>query len=146
MVCMSSYSGTHIDAPRHFFNSGKAIDRYSDKELHFRRPLIIDCLKDPDEGISIDDIKNGIGRKVPDALLIRTGFSRLRQRNAPYIVTGSRIYFRNVPHGFGKNSRELGRLALIASLFRRILTEMQAGKHIRFCLLPEDVIVALFSL
>src|SRR3989338_4229992 len=80
---MSNHSGTHIDAPRHFFNSGKAIDRYSDKELHFRRPLIIDCLKDPDEGISIDDIKNGIGRKVPDALLIRTGFSRLRQRNAP---------------------------------------------------------------
>lgn len=82
LVCMSSHSGTHIDAPRHFFNSGRAMGGYSDKDLFFKQPLILDCPKGPDEGIGIDDVKNGIGEKKPDALLIRTGFSRLRSRHA----------------------------------------------------------------
>jgi Predicted metal-dependent hydrolase len=77
-IAFNNHSGTHLDAPRHFFNAGASLDRYSINELIFDRPFILDCPKKPDELIGVKDLR-GIGKC--DILLIRTGFYKYRGSN-----------------------------------------------------------------
>jgi len=74
-ISFSNHSGTHLDAPRHFFKSGRSISDYSIEELIFNSPLLIDCPKKENELITIDDLKS---IRDCDLLLIRTGFYKYR--------------------------------------------------------------------
>jgi len=78
LVTLSNHAGTHIDAPAHFYSAGRRIGEYSQCELNFTRPLIVDCPKGAEEAIAADDLKRCIGRSRPDMLLLRTNFSRYR--------------------------------------------------------------------
>lgn len=76
----SNHTGTHIDGPRHFFSSAKGIDGYSAKDLVFYKPLLVNCLCPRGGVIQKEDLKKVIKRDDFDALLIRTGFSKYRNR------------------------------------------------------------------
>ena len=41
-VCLGSHSGTHLDAPRHFFRQGATLDRYPAARL-VRPGVVVDC-------------------------------------------------------------------------------------------------------
>jgi len=99
---VSNHAGTHIDAPKHFFESGHAISRYPFKDLIFNDPVIIDCPKGKDEPIDAEGLLNCGPGKSPDILLIRTGFSKYRKNDMevyskenPYLLPQSAEYIRN---------------------------------------------------
>lgn len=81
LINISSHTGTHIDVPRHFIDSGRAISDYSLEEFFFIRPLLIDCPKGIDEIIEIDDLTVLVDSPQADILLIRTGFQEYRNRD-----------------------------------------------------------------
>ena len=82
-ITFSNHIGTHIDAPRHFFNSGRAISSYSMKELVFKKPILVNCPKDSCESIEIEDLMSLTKNKTkPDLLFLRTGFSKYRGKNS----------------------------------------------------------------
>ncbi|MDD4910434.1 MAG: cyclase family protein [Candidatus Omnitrophica bacterium] len=76
-VGLSNHAGTHIDAPRHFYDTGRPIAEFPITDFIFSRPHIIDRPKDKDELISEDDV-----RGIPDGcdlVLFRTGFYKYRK-------------------------------------------------------------------
>jgi kynurenine formamidase len=86
VIELSSHSGTHVDAPRHFWASGRPISRYLIEELVFKYPLIIECPKFAGEPILAKDLRGCI-KKGCEAVLIKTGFSRYRKSNAAKYCT-----------------------------------------------------------
>jgi kynurenine formamidase len=80
-ISLSNHTGTHIDAPRHFFDSGRSIDDYDIEELIFRKPEIIDCPKGPAGVIGVEDLQGSTNKTDVDFLIIRTGFSAIRQKD-----------------------------------------------------------------
>ncbi|MFA5148730.1 MAG: cyclase family protein [Dehalococcoidales bacterium] len=88
-VAFSNHTGTHIDAPAHFYENGRRISGYSPEELVFNRPLIIDVPKEAGEAIGADDLSGRIGQGKPDALLIRTGFQKYRQTDPERYCSGN---------------------------------------------------------
>ncbi len=78
LITFSNHAGTHIDAPKHFYMSGRPISEYSLEELVFKNPILVDCPKEMDEVIEIDDLERLKGSTDADLLLIRTGFHRYR--------------------------------------------------------------------
>ncbi len=76
---LSSHSGTHIDCPNHFYNSGKKIYEYKVENFIFSRPVVLDCPKSANELVSENDIKSNYKRlKCADLMLLRTGFYKYR--------------------------------------------------------------------
>lgn len=71
-----NHSGTHIDAPKHFYNKGRSVSEYSIREFIFNCPYLISCPKAEDELILSKDIKF-IPREC-DMLLLKTGFYKYR--------------------------------------------------------------------
>jgi kynurenine formamidase len=90
VVTLSNHSGTHVDAPRHFFKTGRPITEYSPGDLVFTKPVIVNCPKGPEEPVCVDDLKGSV-KTGCDALLIRTGFSRYRSGDV-------RVYCRRNPY------------------------------------------------
>lgn len=82
-LTMSNHAGTHIDAPKHFNNGGRAISEYSADELVFVRPFVIDVSVDAGGLIPPADIEKIFCHEISrcDILIIRTGFSL--KRNEP---------------------------------------------------------------
>lgn len=76
MLSFLNHSGTHIDAPRHYFNHGCPVGKLDISELVFYRPFIIDLHQKNDELIVKEDLKK-ITRC--DILLLRTGFYKFRR-------------------------------------------------------------------
>jgi kynurenine formamidase len=86
-----NHIGTHIDAPRHFFNDGKPLDAYPAEYWIFNNVKVV-SLENVDAG---DEI--GLGhiniREIPkhtECLLLKTGFGRFRKesiywQNSPYL-------------------------------------------------------------
>jgi len=72
-ICLGSHTGTHVDAPRHFIEGGRGIDRL-DLNL-FLGPVFVADLR---------SVKQGIGAKALAAARIPRGTSRvlLRTRNS----------------------------------------------------------------
>lgn len=88
-VAFSNHSGTHIDAPRHFYNSGRPIAEFRPEELIFDNPCIIDCAKKQNQPIEVKDLEPHLKPKST-ILLLRTGFSKFRKKRIyctsnPYI-------------------------------------------------------------
>jgi arylformamidase len=93
----SNHTGTHIDAPWHFVDSGIPISAFRLDEFVFERPAYIDIPLG--DGILIE-----VGHLAPladlisqcDLLLLRTGFSRVRKSDpqryalqSPGVSTGA---------------------------------------------------------
>jgi len=72
-----NHSGTHIDAPFHFYNSGRSIGEYGIGELIFSKPFVLHCSKKQNELIIKEDL---LCLRRCDILLIKTSFFRYRQR------------------------------------------------------------------
>lgn len=78
LISIPGHSGTHVDTPRHFFETGRSLDRIEAWEWIFNNPLVIDVTVEPGElfpeKLDIVLPKN----KDADFLVIRTGFERHR--------------------------------------------------------------------
>lgn len=77
-----NHNGTHIDAPLHFNNNGKAISELALEEFIFERPVVVDWPKGDGELITAADME-AISPQVEDAdlLLLRTGFGQWRDQD-----------------------------------------------------------------
>ena len=79
IISIHNHTGTHVDAPKHFVDTGKAISEYSLDELMFKHPVIVDCLNDRATLITPDDLQHASRLlQKSDCLLLRTGFGEFR--------------------------------------------------------------------
>ena len=79
VISIHNHTGTHIDAPKHFVDDGKAISEYLLDELVFKNPIIVDCPKDDAALINPEDLQCSSHLLLnSDCLLLRTGFGRFR--------------------------------------------------------------------
>ncbi|MDY9924089.1 cyclase family protein [Methanobacterium sp.] len=81
VITAENHSGTHVDAPAHFLKNGRSIFTYDPNELTFKKPLIVDCPKKPDELIHEEDLSPtlkhyNVDNLDFDCILIRTGFGK----------------------------------------------------------------------
>jgi arylformamidase len=96
---MFAHAGTHIDAPWHFNPNGKRIQDFNVNQLVFSNVLLLDIPKNPWETISLQELTLWDERiRCCDALLIRTGFGKLR-------FSDTKTYFSSNP-GFGIEAAE----------------------------------------
>ena len=76
---LSNHIGTHVDAPRHFFDNGMTVDQYKPHQWIFNWPYIVDVNVEDSEIIGIEHlVKSNISVLDIDLLIIRTGFERFR--------------------------------------------------------------------
>lgn|SRR3990167_2455196 len=88
-IIIPNHLGTHIDAPKHFFDDGRAIWQYKLDELIFDSPAVVSCPKEAGQLVNKDDLKaHQSVLESCDVLLIATGFSGFR---------GHDIYTENNP-------------------------------------------------
>jgi arylformamidase len=80
IISIHNHTGTHIDAPKHFIDDGKAISEYTLDELVFKYPVIVNCLKNEASLICPDDLQHASPQKLQkcDCLLLHTGFGQFR--------------------------------------------------------------------
>jgi len=78
IITLLNHSGTHIDAPKHFWHSGKSLSEFSQRALHFKSPVVAVLNKKQGEVIEINDLKKAIKKLRFDILILRTGFQRYR--------------------------------------------------------------------
>ena len=98
-IHLNSHSGTHADAPYHFFSDGKTIDDYPASTWVFMNPKIIEVCISPGYLINEADLSDLLSyNPKTDILLLRTGFERYR--NDP-------IYWQDGPGLSGSLARYL---------------------------------------
>lgn len=85
-ITVGNHSGTHIDAPKHFVDTGKSINDYSPEDLNFKNPIILDCPKKPYTLITVEDI-NKVELDNCDCLLFKTGFGSYRETELQKYLT-----------------------------------------------------------
>jgi kynurenine formamidase len=93
----SEHGGTHIDAPIHFFQTGKTVDRIPLPQL-VAPAVVVDvrdqCAADRDYQISVGDLRaweEKHGRQLVDVIvLLRTGFSKRWPNAEDYLGTSQR--------------------------------------------------------
>jgi len=133
IIRLSNHTGTHIDCPYHFDQSGAKISDYEICDLIFKKPTLIDLSDITDHYISINDIdKHKFDIIDKDLILLRTGFERFRNEKKymfdnPIVKAEVFYYLReNFPAVkaigvdtisiSGYNDREAGRAAHRAAL------------------------------
>jgi len=78
-ICFNDHSGTHLDAPNHFNPEGPRVAELPLSSFVFERPLLLDIPKGERELIGAADLEPHLRRVAEsDALLLRTGFFRVR--------------------------------------------------------------------
>lgn len=80
---MGNHVGTHVDAPRHFDDSGRGIAEYGAAQLVFHDASILDIPKGEGELLGREDLEayeDSIARSP--LIMIRTGFQEMRMRDA----------------------------------------------------------------
>jgi arylformamidase len=110
-LSLPAHLGTHVDAPKHFDERGKAIADYAIASFLFRSPLLLDIPKGESEYIEDDDLRvhqEPIARA--DLLLLRTKFQSFRDSDPmkymnrnPGVSAKAAIYLAGFP-----NLRALG--------------------------------------
>jgi kynurenine formamidase len=82
-IDMPCHLGTHVDAPRHFSDSGRPIASYRTDDLVFEKPCLLDIPLGAGELLSRDQLVR-FERLIAqaDILFIRTGFQRYRDTDA----------------------------------------------------------------
>ncbi len=86
----SNHAGTHVDAPRHFSPTGRAITDYEIAELIFDCPALVDVAARDRELIEerhLAAVASGVPEST-DLLMIRTGFGRHRSDEQRYMEDG----------------------------------------------------------
>jgi len=80
------HSGTHVDAPFHFYNNGRTIDQIPIEDFVYQTPLIIDKKLKKSELLEVEDLKK-YGEKLylADILLFCTGYCKIRKNPALYM-------------------------------------------------------------
>lgn len=79
ILSIHNHVGTHIDAPKHFLDDGKAISEYTLDELVFKYPVVVDCPKNDASLICPDDLKHASHMlQKCDCLLLHMGFGQFR--------------------------------------------------------------------
>ena len=73
----NNHLGTHVDVPRHFYNSGKTVTDYYPKEWIFKKIQIITIPCEKAKLIGKDEIEDKIKKDI-DLLLIKTGYEKYR--------------------------------------------------------------------
>lgn len=69
VLTLSSHVGTHIDAPRHFFEAGAAIDDMPLDHVVMREAVVMDVTsKGPGEGVTAADLEKTGVRPTPDQI------------------------------------------------------------------------------
>jgi arylformamidase len=86
LIEVFNHGGTHVDAPRHFISGAREISEYDIEELSFTNPLIIDCKKEPNTLITVEDIEE-TDLKGFDCILFRTGFEKYRKEDLDMYLT-----------------------------------------------------------
>jgi arylformamidase len=77
-----NHLGTHVDAPKHVDDGGKAVSDYPFEAFVFNRPVVIDVPKGESELVTPDELKAHRSEiRAADLLLIRTGFQAYRERD-----------------------------------------------------------------
>lgn len=133
-IKFSSHTGTHVDAPRHFFRNGRGIERYPAEFWIFNKVKVVSLAPvSAGKKITEDDIKIGSIDKDTDCLLIKTGFTR--NRNRP-------IYWQNSPYisyGCASALKKLRALRLIGVDFISVsnIRNRQEGRKVHRILLSE---------
>lgn len=76
----SNHLGSHVDAPRHFFDDGKDVTDYPPEEWMFHHPLLLDLKVDVGELVSVAHVEPLCAepRADTDLVLLRTGMERFR--------------------------------------------------------------------
>lgn len=87
-ITVGNHTGTHIDAPKHFVDTGKSINDYNISELTFKKPLIINLSKKPYELIEVQDISDADLEEC-ECLLFKTGFGKYRESDLQEYLTKS---------------------------------------------------------
>ncbi len=83
VIGMANHTGTHVDAPNHFYREGRRIYEYTLDELVFPDSCLIDVPKEPGGEVSAEDLKPHISLiKRCSLLLIRTGLQAYRETDA----------------------------------------------------------------
>jgi len=72
-IALSAHSGTHIDAPRHFFRKGKTLDQYPARRFVLNATVAVCGVRDV---IRRDDLA-GVRPRRGEALILKTRNSRL---------------------------------------------------------------------
>lgn len=81
-LAMGNHVGTHVDAPRHFYDDGRAISNFAIEELIFERATIIDVPKGPGELVTKEDLE--VYREEISSvsfIMVRTGIEELREKD-----------------------------------------------------------------
>jgi arylformamidase len=89
-ICLGSHSGTHVDAPRHFFPGGLTLDRYPLERL-VGPALLVDCSQEaPHAAIEGPFLAECLGAHDPlppgGIVLVRTGGSLFTIEAAQLLV------------------------------------------------------------
>jgi len=87
-ISFPNHLGTHIDAPRHVDDEGKAVCEYPFNAFVFVHPLILDLPKGESELITVAELE-GHDREISkaDLLLLRTGFQVRRDKDPVTYMT-----------------------------------------------------------
>ncbi|MFL6799919.1 MAG: cyclase family protein [Xanthobacteraceae bacterium] len=74
IITLNTHIGTHIDAPRHFYADGAAIDDIPLERLVMRDAVVLDVShKRPGQGVTADDLEaTGIRLRAGQAAVIKT--------------------------------------------------------------------------
>jgi kynurenine formamidase len=80
------HTGTHVDAPFHFFNKGQTINEIPIEDFVYEKPLVIHRFLRKSELLSTDDLKkHGDELFSTDLLLFYTGYCHHRGDSAVYV-------------------------------------------------------------
>lgn len=85
-INVGNHTGTHIDAPKHFIDTGKSIIDYRPEDLCFKNPMVLDCPKKPYTLITVEDI-NDADLDRCECLLFKTGSGSYRENDLQKYLT-----------------------------------------------------------
>ena len=87
LVRISTHTGTHCDAPYHFFDDGQTIDQVP-LETYVGRAIVLDLrAKQPGSAIERRDIEPSAARIAPgDIVLLNTGGGHRRSNTAAFLT------------------------------------------------------------
>jgi len=89
MLAFSNHLGSHVDAPLHFVDGGKAVADFAVNEWIFTKPLIVDVPVEDGTVLKVSHFETALSNADDgDLLLIRTGFETKRNQD---------VYWSNAP-------------------------------------------------
>jgi kynurenine formamidase len=77
---INSHAGTHVDAPRHFYQDGRTVESYPPGQWFFSSPGMIEIDSSPGQILDVYALSPSLSnvKSTTDLLLIKTGFEKYR--------------------------------------------------------------------